>query len=76
MPSHLVSVGDIVSIRPNKTKKKIFEGMAERLGKQQLPSWLTVTPADLTGKIVGKPAGLDLEQSFDVRFIIQFYSSR
>lgn len=76
IPSYLVKVGDVITIKPNKAKKKIFEGLEERLSKKDLPSWLTVDAAAKSGKVISKPQESDLEKIFDIKLIIEFYSSR
>jgi len=76
IPSHLVSVGDEVAIKSTKTAKKIFDGLAERLGNQNLPSWVSNDPAKLTGKVLGKPSENDFDRIFDVKMIIEYYSTR
>ncbi|KKW41626.1 MAG: 30S ribosomal protein S4 [Candidatus Magasanikbacteria bacterium GW2011_GWA2_56_11] len=76
IPSHVVKIGDTVTIKPNKAKKKLFEGMDEKLEKQELPSWLTADRATLSGKVVSKPGETDFEKLFDVKFIIEYFSTR
>lgn len=76
IPSHLVQVGDIVGVKPNKVKKKNFENASELLAKKQLPSWLSVDAGNLSGKILGKAASEDFEKVFDVKLIIEYYSTR
>lgn len=76
IPSHIVSVGDVVELKANKTKKKIFTDVGERLSKQELPSWLSVDAAKKSGKILSKPTDKDVEHVFDVKFIIEYFSTR
>src|SRR3989339_338195 len=71
IPSHIVQVGDIVALKQNKTKKRLFEGVEERLQKQDLPSWLSVDAAAKSGKVLSKPQDKDLERTFDVKLIIE-----
>src|SRR3989338_10589326 len=40
IPSHIVRVGDELTLKPNKSKKKIFDGMEERLAQYAFSSWL------------------------------------
>lgn len=75
IPSHIVSVGDVVALKANKIGKKIFEGIAERLAKHELPSWLTLE-AGSTGKVIGRPMETDFERVFDVKLIVEYYSTR
>jgi len=76
IPSHRVNASDIISLKDNKKNKKLFEGMAEKLGKADLPSWLSVDANKLSGKVLGEPKAEDFEKIIDVKLIIEFYSAR
>lgn len=76
IPSHIVSVGDVVALKTNKTKKKIFESIEEKLQNQVLPSWLSTDPSARSGKVLNSPSEQDFERVFDVKFIIEYYSTR
>ena len=76
IPSYLAKVGDVIALKENKANKKIFIGLAERLAKLNLPSWLTVDPETRAGKVVSQPQDKDFDKIFDIKFIIEYYSSR
>lgn len=76
IPSHIVSVGDVITLKENKKKKGIFEGLTERLEKHDLPSWVSVDAVAQSGKVTGKPMQEDFEKIFDVKLIIEYYSTR
>ncbi len=76
IPSHVVKVGDVVTVKENKAKKKLFEGMDEKLQARELPSWLSIEPKTMTGKVLSIPAKEDFEKIFDVTFIIEYFSTR
>lgn len=76
VPSYIVSEGDVVAVKENKKQKKLFEGIAEKLEKHEAPSWLSVDPSTLSGKVLGEPAKQDKELAFDVKLITEYYSSR
>ena len=76
IPSYMVKVGDVISLKENKQKKKIFENITEQLSNKELPSWLSVDPNKKEGKILNQPAADDVEKVFDVKLIIEYYSSR
>jgi len=76
IPSHLLKIGDEVILAETKTKKKIFEGVEERLSKIELASWLSMTAAKKMGKILNLPAETDFEKVFDVKLITEYYSTR
>ncbi|HOX61154.1 MAG TPA: 30S ribosomal protein S4 [Candidatus Magasanikbacteria bacterium] len=76
IPSHICRVGDVISLRENKAKKKLFETITDKLSKKETQSWLSVNPTAKSGKILGKPTNADFEKTFDVKLIIEFYSTR
>jgi len=76
IPSFLVKIGDVISIKQNKTKKKNFDNLQEKLSKKELPSWISVDPSNLSGKVLNLPNDKDFEKVFDVKLIIEYYSSR
>lgn len=76
IPSHIVRAGDMVALKENKRKKKLFETIEETLAKKEAPSWLSVDAAQAAVKVTGKPASADLERLFDVKRIIEYYSTR
>ncbi len=76
IPSHIVSVGDVIFVKKNKVNKGIFEGVEERLAKHDLQSWLSVDPKAKTGKVLNIPDEKDFDRVFDVRLIIEYYASR
>src|SRR3989338_3607166 len=76
VPSHIVGVGDEISLKENKKKKIIFTGMTEKLLKVDQPSWLKMDANTLIGKILNQPGEIDFEKVFDVKLIIEYYSAR
>lgn len=76
IPSYTVRVGDIITLKENKQRKGAFTGVEEKLSKAFLPSWVSVDPAKKSGKVLGMPAKDDFEKAFDVRMIIEYYSTR
>jgi small subunit ribosomal protein S4 len=76
IPSHIVRVGDEIGIKPSKAKKKLFENVSDTLSKKEPPSWLAVDAAKASAKVTGKPMDADLEKLYDVKLIIEYYSTR
>ncbi len=73
IPSYRVRPGEIISVRENKKGKGVWKGVEETLTKKTLPSWLSLTPKDLSAKVTGFPGGTDLQQPFDAKLIVEFY---
>jgi len=76
IPSYIVKVGDEISLKANKQKKKLFETISDKLSKANVASWLAVDSAKKSGKVLGEPKDMDFDKIFDVKLIIEFYSAR
>lgn len=76
IPSYLTKIGDVIAVRENKKQKKYFEIIAEQLANAVMPSWITMDPAAMSGKIIGVPTKEEFESVFDVKLIIEYYSTR
>ncbi len=74
IPSYHCKVGEVVSVRESKQKKGLLSDIAARLQAVQLPAWLTLDAAKLSGKIISIPEGEDLKTVFDPKLIVEFYS--
>ncbi len=77
IPSYRVRSGDIVSVRETKKAKGNWSQAVDAAApKKEMPSWLA---ADTTGKplsvkVTGVPQGTELQQLFDTKLIVEFYS--
>ena len=76
IPSHHLKMGDEISLNELKTKKLIFNNLEDRLAKMELPSLLSVDATKKQGKILNLPEEKDFERVFDVKLIIEYYSTR
>lgn len=74
IPSYSVRVGDIVAVKENKRKSALYAALGERMQKKELPGWLTMNTAAFEGKVTGLPAAEELNQQFNPKLIIEFYS--
>jgi small subunit ribosomal protein S4 len=76
VPSIALRVGDVIGVRPESAKSKIFEGIKERLAGStvELPVWLTFDLETLTAKVVAMPKAADAQPLFDSKQIIELYS--
>lgn len=74
VPSIALRSGDIVGVRPQSAKSKIFEGMKEKLVAKDIPAWLTLDAESLTAKVIGLPQAADAQPLFDPKQIVELYS--
>ncbi len=71
-PSFTAAVGDKVSIRPQSKDHPVFKDLASSLKKYEPPVWLSVDREKFEGTVVSLPK--DLELSFDVNVVVDYYS--
>ncbi len=71
-PSYQVKANDIIAIRPESKDHPVLKELAEKLKKYQTPSWLSIDPVSLQGKVVTLPK--DVEAPFDISLVVDYYS--
>jgi small subunit ribosomal protein S4 len=74
IPAHEVKKGDVISPRPTKMKKVVFQNLKNLLKNYKAPSWLQVDSEKLEGKVVGKPTLEEAAPPAEVSSIFEFYS--
>ena len=75
IPSYLVKVGDVISVKKEKKDKLVFDGYQI---PANCPEWLSITTGDDTCvaqvKVVRVPLRADCEQSIKEHLIVELYS--
>ena len=74
IPSFAVRSGQTVSLREGSKKSPVFVAVQQTLEKQRPPSWLRIDSATLSGTVLSQPENEDLQQIFDPKMIVEFYS--
>ncbi len=72
VPSALVSIGNVITIRPASKEHAGFKDLAETMKKYEAPVWLLLDKQTLTGKMTAMPK--DLETLFDTNLVVDYYS--
>lgn len=74
VPSYLVSVGDVIEVRPTSRQNGYFKGLAERWGQRTLPDWLDFDESRLVGRVVSMPDRQSVELPLNEQLIVEYYS--
>ncbi|GIV97545.1 MAG: 30S ribosomal protein S4 [Herpetosiphonaceae bacterium] len=76
IPSALVSIGDIIAVRPESRRKTYFKDLAESniLTKKAVPSWLQLDPAKMEAVVRSLPTRQDAELPITESLIVELYS--
>lgn len=76
VPSYKVKVGDMVAVREESRKQKIFEDLENRLKQYTPPGWLK-TKDIYTGEMIKEPeVDAGGTHSFDINLVGEFYARR
>lgn len=74
IPSYQIKVGDVVSVKENKTEQAHFVELKQSKKPANLPKWLDFEPAELTGKVLAKLTREDIDMSIAEHMIVELYS--
>lgn len=75
IPSYQTRPGDVISVRQQSREKEYFKVIAEVLNTRQVPEWMTLDPADMSGRIVSAPSRDQIDMPpINEQLIIEFYS--
>lgn len=74
IPSYRVKAGDVIKVKDNSRRKKIFSNLSEKLKKAQVPGWLNLEAGELAGKVLHQPTGDDLKTNLNLQMIVEYYS--
>jgi small subunit ribosomal protein S4 len=74
VPSFQVKKGDVIKIKPEKQKKKVFQNLVQALKKQRLPDWLVFDAQAFEAKVVNNPFLEPANLPAEISAIFEFYS--
>ena len=73
IPSFVVKVGDVITVKESKASNKYFEVVkSAKVGN--LPKWLEFSPEKLEGKVIALPARDDVDSQIAEHKIVELYS--
>lgn len=75
IPSYQVKVGEVISLSERALGKKGFAEIKNKLAKiENLPAYLSLDAAKVSGKMTSQPKLGDISVNVDWRTIVEFYS--
>ena len=73
IPSYLVDVNDVISIREKSAESEYFKALREGTGKV-IPKWITLDSANLKATVIAAPARDDIDLTIQENLIVELYS--
>ncbi len=74
IPSHRVSIGDVISVREQSKQSPLFVTLDDTIASYVPASWLTLTSKELKGEKKGEPTYEPTETLFDPQQVLEYYS--
>ncbi len=75
IPSAILKVGDVITVRENKRDKKLLKEIQAILSKdQKVAKWLAFDVKKMEGKVLAKPNREEVALNVDLAMVIEFYS--
>lgn len=73
IPSYLVSVNEVISVREKSAETEYFKNLRQGTGKV-VPKWLTIDAENLKGVVTAMPAREDIDLTIEEHLIVERYS--
>jgi small subunit ribosomal protein S4 len=74
IPSYGTKTGDRVEVRESRRGREYFKTAAETVKAAQIPEWVSVDAAKLSGSILSEPAREQMPMEFNEQLVVEFYS--
>ncbi|HBL84919.1 MAG: 30S ribosomal protein S4 [Clostridiales bacterium GWF2_38_85] len=74
IPSLIVKVGDVISLKENSRKSEKFKMLIEDIAGRTIPKWLEVDKEAIIVKVIALPLREDVEFPFEEHLIVELYS--
>ncbi len=74
IPSHKITIGDVISVREQSKQSPLFVNLSEELAAHTPLSWLSLNAKDLSGEKKAEPTYEPSETMFDPQQVLEYYS--
>ena len=74
IPSYSTKAGDRIEVRESRRGREYFKTASETVKAAQIPDWVSVDAAKLSGSIVAEPAREQMPLEFNEQLVVEYYS--
>ena len=74
IPSRILQAGDVVSVNPSSRSLEFFAGLTEELNRRSIPTWMSLDPTALTGRVLRLPERSEIDSGINEQLIVEHYS--
>jgi small subunit ribosomal protein S4 len=73
IPSFIAKPNDVITVRERSKGEEYFKARTLLLDQKGVPTWLSLSKDELSGRVVTIPSRADLEMPFDEQMVVEFY---
>jgi small subunit ribosomal protein S4 len=73
-PSYPTKPEDRIEVREGRRNREYFKTAAEIMKAAQIPDWVSVDPAKLSGTVLQEPAREQMPLEFNEQLVVEYYS--
>jgi small subunit ribosomal protein S4 len=74
IPSFGTKIGDRIEVRESRRGREYFKTAADTVKSAQIPEWVSVDAAKLSGSVLSEPAREQMPMEFNEQLVVEFYS--
>ena len=74
IPSYLVKVGDVITVKENKKENRTIKANMEENAGKPIPKWLEMDAKNASGKVVRLASREDIDLPIEEHLIVELYS--
>lgn len=74
VPSIEVKAGDVIAVKQGSRALEYFKALAPELGRREIPTWLSLDPASMSGRVLRAPGRNDIDSAVQEALIVEYYS--
>jgi small subunit ribosomal protein S4 len=74
VPSMLVSLNDVISVREESRRRSYFKELPEVAEDKNIPAWLDRDPKSLSGRVLRLPERSEIDGNLQEQLIVEYYS--
>jgi small subunit ribosomal protein S4 len=74
IPSYETKVGQVIGVGSRSRNLEYFKALAEVLRRRDVPGWLSLDVANMTGRILSAPTRPEIDANLQEQLIVEYYS--
>lgn len=74
VPSFATKPGDRIEVRESRRGREYFKTADQVIKAAQIPEWVSVDPAKLSGTVLAEPAREQMPLEFNEQLVVEYYS--